>query len=166
MNHRSPRISGAHPRFFREYKYRVYSVFPWSFLGKHWHFKSSTNAWRKKTSKRIETYLRLEMFCTLELAAIERQQARQGQMLVGPCTVLALVQYVGIGDYLRNCPGNTEPDNAWLRRASPSCAVFTKGGEVSRTWVRDSSRFVKKANAPKQLVMGPKSKYNCPPRRP
>lgn len=65
----------------------------------------------EKTSMRIETYPRLEMFCTLDLAAIERQQARRDRMLVGPYTVLALAQYVGIGDYLRNCLGNTEPDN-------------------------------------------------------
>lgn len=73
---------------------------------------------------------------------------------------LALAQYVEIEDYLRNCPGNTKSDNG----ASLFCAAFTEGEKIlQRLEVRDSSRFVKKANAPKRLVMGTKSKYNCAP---
>lgn len=50
-----------------------------------------------------------------------------------------------------------------LRRIHEEGGGGKGGRKVSRTRVRDLSRFVKKANAPKQLVMGPKSKYNCPP---
>lgn len=47
-------------------------------------------------------------------------------------------------------------------------AAVRKGGaqrKVRGLWVRDSSRFVKKANATKRLVMWPESKYSCSPWR-